>query len=270
MILAHQFRQNNYMSSSFEDLLHHIEEAHVRGVRRKPGVIQSGPFLISLHPTDDLVWLNNAVVNDNGHAIEQQDVEGMIDVFLTNKRVPRMEIFREIRGDLVEILIDNGFSIESEMPVMVCTAETFLDRPFANVSVELLNKDSDPMDYIRIADAAFEHTAPVTPQRIERTRQSIRSGSQRSAVASLNGIPAAVATLVVSDSVAELAGVGTLDQYRRKGAASAASAHLMRGFFSNGGKIIWLSAGDATAQAVYEKLGFQLTGTQVNISRASY
>jgi len=239
------------------------------GVRKKPGVIETGPFLVSLHPTDSLVWLNNAVVNDDSREIESKDVQAMIDVFLQHERVPRMEIFRELRGPLLELLIQNDFSIESEMPVMVCTPETFDDRPFKDVRVEILHKDSDPKDYVRIGDIAFEHEAPLTPERLERARQSLRGGSPWAAVASIDGTPVAVATLVVSDSVAELAGVGTLSEFRRRGAASAASAELMRSFFSHDGRIVWLSAGDSTAQAVYEKLGFKLIGTQVNISRAS-
>jgi predicted GNAT family acetyltransferase len=70
---------------------------------------------------------------------------------------------------------------------------------------------------------------------------------------------------VPSDDAAELAGVGTRPDHRRKGVALAVSSFLLRQFFESG-KVVWLSAADAAAQAVYEKLGFELAGTQVNIS----
>ena len=249
-------------------LLRKLEDSYVQAARKRTGAIQSGPFLITLNPTTNLRWLNNASVGDDSQPITSADIRAMEKVFLDHQRMPRMELFKELRPDLVKALIAEGFEIESEMPVMVCTPRTF--RPAANpqVQVEFLTTDSDPTPYMRVVDASFEHDEPITPERIEGMRQSLRKGSQWSALARIDGRPAAVASLVVSDSTCELAGVGTLPDFRRRGAASTVSTRLLEEFFKHG-DIAWLSAGDDVAQAVYERLGFTLVGAQVNISKPS-
>jgi predicted GNAT family acetyltransferase len=247
-------------------LLKQIEDSYVRAVRLKDDSIPSGPFLISLNPAMKLRWLNNAVVNDDSQPITRADIQEMARVFESKDRLPRMEVFREIRSPLIELLQEEGFQVESEMPVMSCTVDKFKPQTADDVLVEMLSPDSDPKPFLQVVDIAFEHDEPITAERIENTRQSLRKGSQWSALARIEGEPAAVASLVVSDSVAELAGVGTLPQFRRRGAASTASTYLMHQFFGHG-DLVWLSAGDDTSRLVYERLGFELVGVQVNISK---
>lgn len=247
-------------------LLARIESAYVEGTRTKNGLIKSGPFLISLNPTTRLRWLNNALVDDDSVAIESKHVQEMARVFEEHDRIPRMELFKELRPDLVATLIGEGFEIESELPTMVCTPATFVRQTSPNVEVEIMTPDSDLAPFMRVVDKSFGHEEPISAERLEGMRQSLRKGSQWAAMAMIDGAPAAVASLVVSDSVAELAGVGTLPDSRRRGAASTVSTRLLEEFFQQG-DIAWLSAGDDTAQAVYERLGFKLIGVQVNISK---
>ena len=64
-----------------------------------------------------------------------------------------------------------------------------------------------------------------------------------------------------------MAGVGTVAEFRRQGWASAVSSRLLSEMFSDPATedlIAWLSAGDSTARAVYEKLGFSQVGDQCN------
>jgi GNAT superfamily N-acetyltransferase len=247
-------------------LLKRIEDSYLKVVRTRSFLIPSGPFLISLNPGTRLRWLNNAVVADDTGPIDQAAIAEMVRVFEANDRMPRMEIFRELRSDLVDSLIANGFAIESELPTMVCTKDSFIPQRNETVSVELLTPASDPSPFMRVVDASFGHEEPITPERIEGMRQSLRKGTQWAALGRIGEVPAAVASLVVSDGVAELAGVGTVPDMRRRGAASTVSTQLLEEFFSQG-EVAWLSAGDDTARAVYERLGFELLGVQVNISR---
>ena len=250
---------------SSEELLRNIERAYVKGVASKPGLISCGPFLISLNPSSKLVWLNNAVVADETAVIGGPDVEAMMKVFVNQDRTPRMELFKELWPDLIGLLQLKGFEIESETPVMVCTRESFTPRLDSRVQVRRLTAESDPVPFLKVVDSAFGHPDPIGPDRIERTRSSLRRGSMWSALATIGGSPAAGASLIPSDGTAELAGVGTADKFRRRGAASAASSVLLQDFFADG-DLAWLSAGDDAAKAVYERLGFSVIGTQVNIS----
>jgi ribosomal protein S18 acetylase RimI-like enzyme len=247
-------------------MLHEIERSYVDAVRAKTDLIRSGPFLVSLNPINKLRWLNNAVIDDDSRSIEPEDIRSMIRVFEEHDRIPRMEIFRELRLDLLEKLIAEGFEIENELPAMFCTAESF--RPYENsiVQVESLGPASDLRTFLRVGDIAFANTGEVTPERIERLRQTMRNGNYWAAIGRIDGQVASVASLIIAGHTAELAGVGTQPAFRRKGGALAVSSHLMREFFEHG-NLVWLSAGDDTAKAVYEHLGFRVVGTQVNISR---
>src|SRR5690348_6969883 len=102
-------------------LLRQIERSYVAGILKKPGLLTSGPFVISLNPGSKLKWLNNASLRDECHPVNAADVRAMVRVFEEHDRMPRMELFRELHTEFIGLLISEGFEIESEMPVMVCT-----------------------------------------------------------------------------------------------------------------------------------------------------
>ncbi len=253
------------MNSSL-DLIRKIERAYAKGVATKADLLRSGPFLISLNPSTDLRWLNNAVVEHAEASISAEDVDAMMGVFRSHHRMPRMEVFKELWPDLITLLLEKGFEVEVELPVMICTQDTFIPQLDPAITVEMLTPDMDPVPFLKVLDSAFGQNEPVTPERIERTREGLRQGKVWSALALVNGQPAAGASLVPSERTAELAGVGTAPEFRRKGAASAVSSVLLQQGFRTC-DLAWLSAGDDTSKAVYERLGFKVLGTQVNISK---
>lgn len=248
-----------------EDLLRKIEAANTEALTPNRHAVQAGPFTLLLSPSSPLQWINNAVLADTTAEIIKADVQAMVEAFRANDRMPRMELFSGIHGTLIRTLQATGFEIESEMPLMVCTPEMFQPQRSSEARLAWLKPDGDLETAMRLVDAAFEHEEPITPARIEASRRSLEKGSIRTALAYLDDRAAAVASLVVAKDVAELAGVGTLPEFRRRGAASAVSTFALEDFFKPG-YLAWLSAGDEIAKAVYERLGFQLIGTQVNIS----
>jgi ribosomal protein S18 acetylase RimI-like enzyme len=252
--------------SSHLELISQIDRAYVKGVATKPDLLRSGPFLISLNPDSNLCWLNNAVVEDEEAILGSAEVDSMVGVFIAHDRMPRMELFKELWPELIALLQSKGFEIESELPVMVCTKESFVPQFNPDVVVEMLTPDSDPVPYMKVVDLAFEHDDPITSDRIERLRASLRRNAMWCALATFDGHPAAGACLIPSERTAELAGVGTVSEYRRRGAASTVSSALLQECFATC-DVVWLSAGDDVSKAVYERLGFQLIGTQVNISK---
>jgi ribosomal protein S18 acetylase RimI-like enzyme len=250
------------------ETLRRLEGSYATSIRSKEDLIRSGPFLISLHPTMKLVWLNNAIIDDESHLLDSAAILNMAEEFRKRERTPRMELFQELRPELVTMLQGEGFEVECVLPVMVCTKEMFVPHRTPGIQLMTMTPDMDPTPFIRIIDIAFEHDEPITPERIDGMRQSIRKGTQWSAMAMIDSAPAAVASLVIADGVAELAGVGTHPDYRRRGAASTVSTHLLEQFFQQA-DLAWLSAGDDTSRAVYERLGFRVAGNQVNISKPS-
>ena len=97
-------------------------------------------------------------------------------------------------------------------------------------------------------------------------RRDMRNGRLRCAMALSGGREVAAAVIVGIGSVAELAGVGTLPEMRRRGAASSVSVALLEAHFAGSGDFAWLTAGDDAAAGVYTRLGFRHAGAwQVNL-----
>jgi predicted GNAT family acetyltransferase len=66
----------------------------------------------------------------------------------------------------------------------------------------------------------------------------------------------------VAGDICEIAGIGTLARFRRRGAGSAVSAALAADHFSRGGALAWLTAADEAARRVYLGIGFRPTGAR--------
>ena len=84
-------------------------------------------------------------------------------------------------------------------------------------------------------------------------------------MAVLNAHPVGVGTTLGSE-LAELQGVTTLPDARRRGVAAAVSSALVDAVFAQGGNAVWLSVEDAAARACYAKLGFRTIGERLNYS----
>ena len=95
--------------------------------------------------------------------------------------------------------------------------------------------------------------AEPTAADVAEQRDFLARGQQRLAAAFADGRMVAGGVLQAS---AELGGVATLPEFRRRGAAAAVSSHLAASHFAAGGDVVWLSAGDAAAHGVYAKIGF--------------
>jgi ribosomal protein S18 acetylase RimI-like enzyme len=96
-------------------------------------------------------------------------------------------------------------------------------------------------------------------------RAQLRAGTSLLAIGLLDGVPAGAGGLFPDDrGVAELAGVATRPDSRRRGVAVALSAALTDAFFSRGGEVAWLSAADAGAEAVYARVGYLQLDTRMN------
>ena len=93
--------------------------------------------------------------------------------------------------------------------------------------------------------------------------QRIMAGATLASVVLADGRVVGGGLGVGTEQVREIAGIGTLSVYRKRGIASAVIADLLDRFFGEGGEVAWLTPGDATAQSVYARLGFVPVAEQV-------
>jgi predicted GNAT family acetyltransferase len=73
--------------------------------------------------------------------------------------------------------------------------------------------------------------------------------------------PLAAGSYQLSDSVAEITGVGVLPASRRRGLGAAVTHALAFDAVGRGARTVFLSATDATVARVYARLGFREIGT---------
>ncbi len=176
--------------------------------------------------------------------------------------MPRFEFFPTLVPNLQALLLSRNYKLQGELPLMVCGAESF--RPADGIDVEVLSASDDLMTLGTTVRRAFGSEEAPNDEEIATTREGLASGRMRAALARVDGIAAGGAYTVGDAAICELAGVGTLPEFRRKGVASCASSALMAEHFKEPGTLVWLSAGDDVAKAVYERLGFRLLSTQMN------
>jgi ribosomal protein S18 acetylase RimI-like enzyme len=237
---------------------------------RNRAVIDCGPFRALLDLSTDMIWINYAV--PVGAIDDVQAATGALaelrKAFAQHQRRPRFEFNALPWPALPGLLERAGFVLQERHPLMVCTPHTFRRFAAPGVSVRFLG-GGDPAPTLAAAMAlqseSFGGPSELPPaDEVEHLRDQLRAGTLCYAFATLDGMPAGAGSTAPIDGVAELAGVATSPALRRRGVAASLTSFLTEQLFAAGGTLAWLSAGDAAAQAVYERVGFVVTDTRLN------
>lgn len=244
-----------------QDLLNQIQASQIAAASRGRNVIETPSFVVLLNEQSDLPWFNYAIpISEDFSEIA---IEQMIDAFVLAKRTPRLEYLPELWPGLSVALLRRGFSVQAQLPLMVCTGQTYRAPGVSGIEVRLLTPADDFLPYLTVGSEAFGEVPVAIDERAQRHKTQVEQGVLRCAVAYSKGQAVSVACTMPALGAAELAGVATKVEFRRKGYGSAVSAFLIEHEFSRTPEIvIWLSAGDDSAKAVYEGLGFQSVGEQ--------
>lgn len=245
------------------ELLQAIDRYVAGSLSRQRTCVDTPGFWLLLSPEIDMVYVNYAV--PTGAAVDADAVRALVAAFQEHERTPRLEFRAEAHPYLAGTMSEAGFVVEHIQPVMACEPSSFTPQPTPGVEVERLGPDSDLRAFLEVANLAFGMEEPVDERKIARTRKGVSEGHWNLAMGRIGGVSAGTGYLGPFEGVAELAGIGTHPNFRRKGVASAVSTVLMDDFFRSGGSLVWLSAGDDGAQAVYERLGFRTVATQMNM-----
>jgi ribosomal protein S18 acetylase RimI-like enzyme len=252
-----------------ERILRRIESSMIEALIPSKEVVEAGGFLVMIDLTTDLAWVNYAVPRE-GYTHSPADIDRMITAFRERDRMPRLEFTRELWQTLGEQLEAQGFELEAAQPTMLLLPEWFQARIMPGVEVEIMGEKGDFEAIWRIGYEAFGMPhEPLSEEQLQSMRQAVREGRFVYALAIIEGMPAGIACTVGAESICELAGVGTLPQFRRRGIASTASTILLQKHFARDGESAWLSAGDEIATAVYERLGFRTVAERVNYRKPS-
>ena len=232
-------------------------------------VVPVGPFRVIFSPHSDSIWLNQAApvkpLGSAGEVVEA--LHNLQRLFRQRNRTPAMEFNEPLWPSLPALLEAAGFTEKEREPLMLCTPADF--RPFSSpeVSVRFLqatDAESDLVAYQSIFSRVLEDGSwQPMPDRVAQFRSEVEASSGRChALATLDGAPAGTGYITSFEGACEITRMATLPPARRRGVAATLATFMIRDRFGRDDTLAWLTAMDAVAQALYQKLGFRVVGVR--------
>ncbi|MBL8113723.1 MAG: GNAT family N-acetyltransferase [Acidobacteria bacterium] len=222
------------------------------------------PFTAFLHPTDALVHFNYAIPDAGPLAGDlQTPLRELSAVFAARGRTPRFEFVEACAPGLAEALAANGFTEELRALLMTATADTARPLTVPGLAIEVLDRAADPDQVRPLLDLQREvfGAGGEPASRADARRALDVLGDGAILAGRLHGALVSVAFLQPSrDGLAEVAGVATLETFRRRGIAGALTSAALSRAFERGVTLALLSAASEAAGRVYAGAGFESAG----------
>jgi ribosomal protein S18 acetylase RimI-like enzyme len=244
--------------------------AHMRAAvgRRHPD--QVGPFCIGFDPDSNDPFRNYAVPA-GGARPTSDDVQALMASFRQHERIPRLEYVEASAPDVEPALTAAGFTVELRTPVMVSGPGIVLTpREPAGITVRTAAGNADLHAAAAVQHEAYEVPDPPGPRDVERLARVVQRGGVVSvAVDDASGQIAGTGLVDVTGpgaSTGELAAVAVRAAFRRRGIASALSAHLARTAHSQAISLVFLEA-EPAEERIYRRTGFVEVTTKIWMSR---
>lgn len=233
--------------------------AHMRAAASGRSGYRAGPFTVSLDPDSDDPMRNYAVPDHDARP-GADDADALIAFFRSTHRVPRLEYVEEDAPRAWPALAAAGFAVERRIPVMIATPSTPLTpRSPAGITIRPAASGADLIAAATVQHHAYQVPHPPGPSDIARLTSLIRRGGLVAiAVDESSGTVVGTGLVDVTGdrpAVGELAAVGVLTAFRRRGIASALSARLARTAHSRGIRLVFLEA-EPGEERIYRRTGF--------------
>ncbi|MEJ2288316.1 MAG: GNAT family N-acetyltransferase [Deinococcales bacterium] len=250
------------------DALRAAERSLLAHARRGRIHVEAGALLACLIPGEPEPFAHVAVPAGPEPSDWHASVAALLSLSGSQGRVPRLEFMQELHPGLPRALEAAGFRRDGSAAVMV-TAERAAapPRPLGSSLhlVDLAGATGATLDaFVTEQARAFGMKAATGRYFLGRLRDGLSEGVVAAVVLLEDGIPVSGATLLLADEAAELAGVWTAPERRRRGFAFAVCQALLE-IAAQAGVTVWLSAADDVA-GLYRDLGFRPVGTQLDYS----
>ena len=251
-------------------LLDDIQDNARSRALRWQGHVRVGPFVLRLDENWSSPFVNYAIP-DPAAEPTAAEIAQLITTFEQHKRRPRLEYLPACAPALEQTLLAAGFLVENRAPVM-CAEPSDL-RPAPPISGLTIRRPSEDADLIAAATVqhqAYGEPGVVGSGEVDWLRDTAAAGGLVLLAAVEDGSAAAAgACSPPLEGISELAGLGVLEQYRRRGIGAAVASRLTADGFELGYRTLWLEPGDEDVQRMYARLGYRVIGEKLNISRPS-
>ncbi|TMD92752.1 MAG: GNAT family N-acetyltransferase [Chloroflexi bacterium] len=205
-------------------------------------------------------------------------IEGPVSEADTMKAVPKLKAALKKHKSPLEIEFNDsafpnvggwleaaGLKLAERNPLMACRPEMFKPSIASEVHLTQLRATAtaaelEAFQQIRWTNGG-DTKGNVPP--VETLRVALGAPSSVFLLAWLDWQPAGTGVSHALNGAAEIVGIVTDKQHRRRGVASTVTSELVRRHFEDGGDFVFLDASGGEAAAVYEKLGFSRFGANL-------
>jgi ribosomal protein S18 acetylase RimI-like enzyme len=246
--------------------MHAMLQASLRGaLLRRPDVVSVGPFTVAFDADSDSPFRNYAVPDD-GAQPTAAEVEDLGRAFIRRGRRPRLEFLPAAAPAVQDALLQAGFTTEARLPIMTCAPSQLREMtPPGEVELGTVAGGDALREAAEVQNAAYG-AARATDADVARLEDTVADGG----VVGLARAPSGRAVgsgLVAAPSggLAELAAVGVLPAWRRRGIAAALTGALGRAAFDRGIAVLMLMAYEAE-QGIYARAGFTVASEIIFVS----
>lgn len=227
--------------------------------------VEAGPFAAYLHNTDPSVVANFALATTPLLTVSLATIDEMRAVFTARGRVPHVTFLSALTPALQIALPAAGFQAVDQQALLLSTPDTLAVPPLpSNVAIITLSADSalgDVREGLDVNERGFDpHAAPATDEAAAQFRQTLHNCRAFTLRYYGQGVSAGM-FLPVYAGVTEVAGIATLEPFRRRGFGGIITAHITQAAFDHGADVVFLTVASDHAQRVYRRVGFQPRGT---------
>ncbi len=236
--------------------------------RQHHEVVFLPPFNLFLHTTDFSTESNYAIPDPSESDSLPESLIKLHNTFIEYGRKPCLVFIEELFPHLTTVLRSSAWSQQKRLQIMICTLETYhatIDIP--GLTIITLSSRSSLEEICEGLDtnaSGFDSQAErVTSQEAERFRQDLILS--RAFTTRLHGQPVGAGMFTdIHEDLTELVGITTLEPFRRRGIATALTAHMTQIAFKQGARQVFLIAVNELASHIYERVGFRPYATYVH------
>jgi GNAT superfamily N-acetyltransferase len=231
-------------------------------------MLSIGPFRALVSDAGEAAAIGWATLIDSAVA-EAETMKSLTKLrssFKKRKVALEIQYNEEVFPKVGKWLEAGGLKLLERNPLMSCRPESFKPFPLpAEVHLTQLSAAATPAELeafqtIRWTDGG-EIERPAPP--VERLRADMARANSVFLLAWLEWEPAGTGVSHALKGAAEIVGVVTRKDRRRRGVAAAITSELVRRHFANGGDFAFLDAANEEAARVYERLGFSRFGANL-------
>jgi GNAT superfamily N-acetyltransferase len=226
-----------------------------------------GPFAAGFDTHSASPWRNYAVP-DNGARPQPREIAELVAGFAQRGRIPRLEYVPAAAAEVEPALTAAGFTVEGRPPI-IASVPGSLPAPQSppGIAFQFATADEDLLAAAIVQHRAYAEPEPAGPHDVDRLRACVaRGGLVLLARDAATGEPAGSGLIDgETPEIGELAAVGVLEPWRRRGIAASMSLRLAIAAHESGKTLVWLEAAPRE-ESVYLGAGFVACGSKLWIS----